>query len=299
MSFRKCIRFFALSLIGLIVLLLAFDEISTCFQYYRPIYLNGYMTDRIENTLDYDKNKKSVILLGCSFTYGETIYDTENFSYKLQELTHRKVYNKGNPSWGPQFVLRDIQKSDFFNNQEIVEPEYAVYTFITDHLRRIYTDYFSIDNDGIFDLYQIKNNRLVLNDEKVRFANYIKISTLVKRLNWLWFNMLSDNQKFDRLKLYIFTIKEELEKRYPGIKLVVIVYNPNADTTTHHLKPFRTERWSELEQAGIIVIRFDSPEYDFLQKEEYLSEVDYQHPGPKVWETLTPVIARKLNLLED
>ena len=293
----KFIKGIIISVLILIIMFFAYDEILTCIQHYKPVYINYYKTDRIENELDYDKNKKSVIVVGCSFTYGETIYANENLSYKLQELTHRKVYNKGNPAWGPQLVLRDIQKSELFNGQDIIEPEYVIYTFITDHLRRMYADYFSVDNDGIFDLYKVKNNKLILKEEKAGFKNYLTITTFVKKLNWLWFNTIPDNQKFDRLKLYIMTMKEEIEKRYPKAKLVVIVYNPEADTHTHNLQPFRTDRWSELEDAGIIVIRFDGEEYNFLQQKEYLSEVDNVHPGPKAWETLVPIIAEKLNLL--
>lgn len=295
---KKTLKIIFFNIIFALILILALDEISNCIQYYHPAYLGlgGYSTDRIENALDYDKNKKSVIFVGCSFTYGQAIYATENISYKIQELTHRKTYNKGNSDWGPQFVLRDIQNSSLFNGDEIVEPEYVVYTLTSDHLRRIYIDYFSRLNDIIYDLYRIENNKLIFNEPKVRFVNYIKMTNAVKNLNFLRYRLLPDDKKFDRLKLYLLTINDEIKKRYPDAKFVVIVYNPEADAASHNIKPFRTERWGELEKEGIIVIRFDTPEYNFLNGDEYVSQIDYVHPSAKVWEVLAPVISDKLGL---
>ena len=295
---KKTINIVFINIFFIVIIFFLIDEIANCIQFYHPKYWEGYDTSRIENSLPYDKDKKSIFTLGCSFTFGNNIEADETISYKLQKLTKRKVYNKGQSTWGPQFVLRDIQQDEYFNGRKIVEPEYFIYTFISDHIRRIYCDYFFMGSKVIYNLYSIKDNKLVLNPQKVRPINYFQVTTIAKEINWLTFNMTSDNDKFDRLKLYLLTMKDELNKRFPDSKFVVVVYNSEADTEHNNIKPFKTDRWSELEQDGIIVIRFDTPEYNFLTEKEYLAS-DGQHPSAKAWDRLVPVIAQKLNLVSE
>ncbi len=275
------------------------DYILIVKNFYNPYFVEYTDSDRLENTLKFDGNKKSIILAGCSFTYGSGINADENMSYKLQKLTNRKVYNRGIESWGPNANLKDIQTSPFFNNREIIEPEYYIYTFISDHLRRIYIDYWEtnpFNNNKIYNLYTIRNNKLILK-EKVNLLNYIQNTYLIRRLNRAVFDITPDNNKFDRLKLYLYEIKKELEKRYPNIKMVIIVYYPELDTKyTHEILPFRTERWKEFEDDGFIVIRFDKSEFEFLNENSYISPNDNIHPSGKAWDTLVPIIINKLKL---
>lgn len=295
----KLLKIILINLFVIIAVFIIIDYMIVCVQFYQPYYAEGFdIAGRLENNIDYDINKKSIITMGCSFTYGENIDQEETLSYKLQQLTKRKVYNTGRTSWGPQFILRDIQKGDFFNKLEIVPPEYVIYTFISDHIRRIYTDYFTTTENTIYDLYEIKNDKLILRPPKVRPVNYLQITMAGKRLNWLLYCNTSNDKKFDRLKLYIFAMQEELSKRYPGVKMAVVVYHPEANSQQHNITPFRTERWGELEEKGIQVIRFDTPEYDFLMNYEYLA-YDAAHPSGKAWDTLTPIIIDKLNLTEE
>lgn len=168
-------------------------------------------TERTNNPLDYDKSKKAIITTGCSFTFGDGIEQRENFAYKLQKLTKRKVINRSILAIGPQHVLRDIQQY----KEEIFEPEYIIYTFISDHIRRIYVDYFDFRprSELIQRLYNIKNNKLVLrNNKEATFFDRIRYMAIIKRLNFILFKLTPDDKKFDRLKLYITTMKEEAKK---------------------------------------------------------------------------------------
>ena len=291
------ILFSFLVLLVLVFFILILSDYTLVFlKLYKPEPFGIYLTDRIENNLPYDKNKKSVITAGCSFTEGSGIEEDETVSYKLQKQTGRKVYNRGLPGQGPQSNLYDIQTSDFFNKDKITEPEYYIYTFISDHLRRIYIDYWSFASYSVYNPYKIRNNKLVPKKLKVSPADYVKTTLLFKRLNLLAFDFESDDKKFDRFKLYIYAIKNELIKRYPKIKVAILVYHPEPDTmVTHHIKPFRTERWKELEDDGFIVLRFDKPEFDYLKEKEYISE-DEVHPSGKAWDKLVPIIIDKLGL---
>ena len=131
---KKIIGIIFINILFIVIIFFVLDEIANCIQFYHPGYWEGYTLDRIENSLPYDKDKKSIFTLGCSFTYGSSINADETLSYKLQKLTNRKVYNKGQSAWGTQFVLRDIQLDEYYNGREIVEPEYFIYTFISGNI---------------------------------------------------------------------------------------------------------------------------------------------------------------------
>lgn len=47
------------------------------------------------------KNKKPVVIFGCSFAYGEYLKDNQTFGYKLSKQTGRTVYNFAYSGWGP------------------------------------------------------------------------------------------------------------------------------------------------------------------------------------------------------
>ena len=294
---QKIIKVILVNVLVFLLGIFILENIVVWSQYYIPCHHKFDNDNRNENLLGYDKNKKSIIVAGCSFTYRNGIYSNENISYKLQQQTKRKVYNRGIPGWGPQGNLKDIQKLPFFNKRKIIEPEYYIYTFISDHLRRIYIDYWDTKfSNEVYNLYKIRNNKLIPRD-KITLLDYIKVMQITKRINKYIFDITPDDKKFDRLKLYLYKIREELQKKYPNIKVVILVYNPDVDTVeTHKIKPFRTERWKELENDGFILLRFDTPEYDFLTSQDYITQIDNVHPSAKAWDTLVPIIVEKLGL---
>ncbi len=295
--FCKIIKITLINIIFILCVFILLENIIIWSKFYIPRICEVSENDRVENTLEYNKNKKSIIVAGCSFTYGSGILFNENISYKLQQKTKRKVYNRGIPAWGPNANLKDIQTTSFFNNHKIIEPEYYIYTFISDHLRRIYINYWDTDfSNEIYNFYKIRNNELILRN-KINLLDYIQITQVMKRINRRIFDLTPDDKKFDRLKLYLYTMRSELIKRYPNIKMVILVYNTDLDTVyTHQIKPFKTERWKELEDDGFILLRFDTPEFEFLADNKYISEFDNVHPNGKAWDIIVPIIIKKLGL---
>lgn len=252
--------------------------------------------DRFETDLPYDNNKNSLLLMGCSFIYGEDIEANENLAYYLQKYTKRKTYNFGYFAKGIQHVLYILQSDNFKNlNYAPAPPKYMINVFISDHMRRMYCNYYDLNWGTKYLRYKKVNDNLELDNSTVEITpmSYFKAFYTAKRFNNLMYRLKSDNEKFNMYKMYVLAIKEELNKMYPDTKLAIIIYNPNADL--HNFPPFKTDRWKELEDEGIKIIRFDTPEFNYLTEDEYLAS-DKVHPSGKAWETLAPIIIEQLDL---
>ena len=254
-------------------------------------------TERIEQDLPYNENLPPIVIIGCSFVYGVSIEQNETLAYKLQKLTNRKTYNYGTPGHGIQHVLYKIQYSDFFKKD--LNPEYVIYIFISDHMRRMYSDYRVYTENTKYLRYKKVGKKLILKDNalNIKPLDYIKISRFGRKYNDYIFSRQSDDDKFDLLKLHLEYCKKELNKKYKDTKFVIVVYNDVTNSKRVKTTPFHSTRWNELEKEGFIVINFEKPEYDFLNDDNYISEIDSVHPNGKAWEKLTPIIAKKLNLI--
>lgn len=278
------------------------DYIKSILNLYKPVptsqeYLIGtklYGGSRFEQNLEYDKSKPPIITIGCSFIYGDEIEQKDTFAYKLQKLSGRKVYNYGTPGHGPQHVLYKIQYSPFFKQKDL-NPQYVIYIFITDHLRRMYTDYADYTNMTKYLKYTKRGNHLLLIDNplKIKLIDYIKITALGRIYNNFIWKCSTDNAHFNLLKLYLTESKKSLNKKYKETKFVIIVYNSNKNSESVGIIPFHTDRWKEFEDLGFIVINWDNEKYDFLNHYDYITGI---HPSGKVWDRLTPEIIERLNI---
>ena len=249
---------------------------------------------KIINSLPADKNKKPVIFMGCSFVYGIPLFENQTLPYKIAEITKRKVLNLAYPMEGIQHVLYKIQTADDFK-ENIKDAEYVIYLFMTDHLRRMYCNYFSLGDKSKYLKYKkTKNGLELVNPDVVYFSDRIKNTYFTKRFSNFMYSIKSNNEKFDLLKLYLEECKKSIESKNPNCKMVVIVYN-SKKSYIENIFPFHTDRWKELEDEGFTVINLDTEEYDYLAEREYVAE-DNLHPSAKAWATLAPIIAKKLDL---
>lgn len=248
---------------------------------------------RTEFQLPYNPKLKPIVIDGCSFTYGHAIEVYESFGYKLQQKTKRKVYNYGISNNGIQHVLYRVQHMPLTNDNQ--EPEYLIYTYINDHLRRFLTDHDFYSWTVKRSIYKVKGNHLVLRTEEVTPFDYLKMTHLWQNFAYKRFNMMSFDQKFDIFEIYAREIQSSLQKKYPHAKFVILVYHPFV-VDPHKEEIQTTDRWKELEKDGIIVIRLDSQKYKFLADKEYLSEMDKIHPSGKAWDTIVPIVIERLGL---
>ena len=79
---------------------------------------------------------KYALFLGCSFTYGESVPDTNTMPYYFGEATGFRPYNYGVSGYSPAHMIALQQSVNM--RKEIVEKEgIAIYTYIEDHLARV------------------------------------------------------------------------------------------------------------------------------------------------------------------
>ena len=254
------------------------------------------ITNRFENNIPYKKNKSTILTIGDSFIIGSNIEDNDTLSYKLQKLTGHKTYNYGMAGQGIQHVLYKLQNSPILDKIfENKQPEYIIYVFISDHIRRMYCNYL-VPRDKVKYLKYMKvnSNELALIPDDIRISDYLKITHIAKRFNNFMYQLKNENDNFDFFKLYMKEIKKVMDKKYSQSKFVVIIYNANI-VDTHGVKNFHTERWNELEEMGFIVINFDTEEYNYLIQNEYRAS-DRFHPSGKAWDKLAPIIIERLKL---
>lgn len=222
------------------------------------------------------KTNDGIILAGCSFTYGETLGEDETLGYKLFKATDKNIYNLGIQGGSPRETLYIFNHSDILNkytqnNKDII---LVLYTYIDDHLRRLYTD--TRTRDPKYNLSA--DNKLVYVKPKIHSEAYI--------------NIVSDNLQYlvpiekqhNLLNQYMLEINKKIKENYNNAKFVILVFEEKKEPN----------RWEILEKDGILVLNVKEITGHDFSSEEYLSS-DYYHPNEKVWDELTPGL---VNVLE-
>ncbi|MBR2069458.1 MAG: hypothetical protein IJ877_06835 [Candidatus Gastranaerophilales bacterium] len=296
---KNFLKIIIVNILLILGIFLVYDWGLVAYNQYKPLPVDINFalapTYRFESYLPYDEAKRPIVTMGCSFVYGEAINENETLAYKLQQYTNRKTYNYGTSAHGIQHVLYKLKNSPVFTPE--LNPEYIVYVFIGDHLKRMYTNYFRLYDRAKYLKYaKAEGGGLKEDSFNVVLGDYFKVTYTGKKLNDFLYKIKPQDPQFDLFKLYLKEIKNTLNEKYPDTKFVIVVYNSEENSRTVGLKPFHTNRWDELEDEGFIVINFDSLEYDFLNKQEFLA-IDRQHPAPLVWDILVPIISKRLNLL--
>jgi len=112
---------------------------------YSALYSSDKYSRRIAeqiDTADTDTLKtKHALFLGCSYTFGEGLPFKSTFSYLFEKNNPSyKSYNYGYKGYGPhQSALLFKDGVNTINNEAVEQQEgFAVYTFINDHLNRVY-----------------------------------------------------------------------------------------------------------------------------------------------------------------
>lgn len=229
------------------------------------------------NGLEY--KKPPVLIYGCSYGYGAGLNDKEHIGYILSKQTKRPVYNFSLEARGMQHALYIIK------NQEIInpKPEYAIYIYIDDHIRRLYMTCMKIDpfyhleyeeKDGIL---QQKNDKLAP----------IKNTLIYKHIiSDLIYPNTSQQKRFELLKLYLKEMKRELNDKYPNIKFVFLIYNKNYKLDNISNLKFTDKMLEEIKRLDIDVVDLE----DFFGNKLYEDKYRYvgHHPSTQAWQEIVP-----------
>ena len=251
------------------------------------------------------KNKKPILLLGCSYAYGEFIDIKENFASKLSKYTNRWVYNLGEAGQGPIYSLMCLNKE---KTEPLIDkkPEYIVYLYMFHHINRYYfSEYYSYYREKNWIPFQ-KYNAL---DEFYTFSYFRNIQLE---------NYFSDDKNFEkRLKLF-FNILSEMKKisdeLYPNSKFVFLIYSDinfnlcNGLWASVNNEQYQMDKLFEIMNSdafkqkiasmGITVITTEELIGRKMSKASDRAENDphYPHPSPTAWDEITPKFIEYLKL---
>lgn len=108
--------------------------------------------------LNIHSNLEPIYIFGCSFAYGEHLFEKDTFGAQLAKLTNRPVYNFAFPGFGVQHMLFQLENMTMPSSKA---PKYIIYVYIHDHLRRLSTQFIQPCQLTRYPLYIEKNNDLI------------------------------------------------------------------------------------------------------------------------------------------
>lgn len=232
-------------------------------------------------------DKKPLVLYGCSYSFGYLLKENEAFAAKLSEITKRPVYNYSISSKGIQNMLYFLEKDDHFG--DFSEPEYVIYTFIDDHVRRLFTPCNANDNIEFIE-YKTENNDLIRKNTPLKYLHSLYIFN--KLQNFLYNKFLKhqkENENMDLVIKYFEKSKELLEKHCPNTKFIILLYPTGSNNYIN------SNKWSELEEKGFIILNINDLTQKDMTKSEY-KLADNVHPNAAAWEIITKSLKEKFIL---
>ncbi len=238
--------------------------------------------------------KKAIILTGCSFAFGCLLSDKETFSYKLAEYTKRPVYNRGVSGWGFQHLYFLFNNKLFYKTIPKT-PEYVVYIFIPDHMRRmrLWVDH-SLFSSGEYYHLELIDGKLVEPKSKfyLLYSSYLGKSICEKYLQ----KNISPEKKEYNLKLAEEIFIESfnsIKAHYPNIKFVILRYYGEMEPEQGWMDD--ENFWKSLKNDGFIVLSSKELTGKTLNKQEDLAS-DNLHPSGKAWDKVLIPFAKRLKL---
>jgi hypothetical protein len=204
------------------------------------LYNVSYSSDkygrRINETMNLEdtSNTKAAILFGCSFAFGEGLNYNETIPYYLSTYNENVTsYNYGFSGYGPHIFPFFFPKYlNTLSSASIKEDTCVfIYTFIEDHLNRVYgNSNFLRYGANTSDIY-VENNKLII---KKRSRINMFISKMISSSHTLSYFQISTSyptkgEFFKRFASIInYTYLESLKIK-PNSKFIVAVY-PELDS---------------------------------------------------------------------
>lgn len=275
---------------------------------YKPLKYDLKMKSAAEN-LEYElrneirtpegltSNKKSIVLFGCSFTYGMNLKQEQTLGHKLHKITARPVYNRGINGKGIQQMYYQLNSDDFYKSIKPA-PECIMYIFVYHlHNTRLY--------EYTFEPYENFFNLRYYSDKLDNDGNLVEKNPLLpKYLNGLYsvknlehLKVLYDTsplKKKDVEDFMFLTFQKSYEKakeHYPNVNFAVFCFDTYPNQHDNH-----DEFLDRLKSIGITVVKMNEiSDIDFTE-EKYHINADDSHPNELLWEELAPKLVERLEL---
>lgn len=241
--------------------------------------------------------KPPILVFGCSFAEGVGLSYEEKFEYYLSQQTNRVVFNYGFGGMGPSPMLYATETNDLYDYVDsvtTVQPEYAIYIFIHGHGLRIYNNKYLIQQFDNWHLsYNQRNGKLVHGNN---ILSYLTKFAIFKDLFLRYFNSSNRINYTSLLKKYFIQSRDELRKRYPNIKFIIMVH-PISPEWRQMLYDDENEInfFNDIQKEGFIVYNLDE-----RLPIDITSDVKYrfpdQHPTSECWKVVVPQFIKDFNL---
>ncbi|MCR5261133.1 MAG: hypothetical protein K6C94_04770 [Candidatus Gastranaerophilales bacterium] len=236
-------------------------------------------------------NKSPVLWFGCSFADGDLMPIDKKPYNKLSDLTGRTVINRAQGGTGTQYIYNQFINFDF--KKIAPDVDFIIYTYIDDHLHRLYTYQINPLTDIANIRYEYKNNKL----QKIpRWNKYLYSSFLIKRLKNICIHH-QWNQEYIDYHLFNITINEcrkKMKELYPDAKFILIEFNTKDQIKEDDFIP----PWEikKLKSYGIDVIKLrDYTGNTDITDDKYWFE-DKINPREELWDIILPVLVKKYNM---
>ena len=245
--------------------------------------LEPFNTTLFRNSFIKD-NANNIVWFGCSFAEGAGLNDNQTPCYKISELTGKSCINKAKGATGAQFMYYQINDDKIMDDAKTAD--FIIYTFIWNHIQRLY-NYQVNPLIDMFNLrYKIIDGNLV--DITPQF-NPLYSSFFVKRiLNKIVYEQAKDESY--NFRLFNKIMKETYniaQKRYPNSKFIFIEF---PELSKKELPDYEVK---ELESYGINVVRVKDilGNIDIYDPKYWLP--DNIHPTEQAWDLILPTIVEK------
>ena len=227
-----------------------------------------------------NSDKKPVVFIGCSFTWGESLNQNQTVSAQFAKYTNRPTYNRGGNGWGLSYFLYQTRRDDFYL-QFKEEPEYLFYIYIADHNNRL--DRFKIEPTTLDfqPKYIKKNNHLV--EQKPKF--YDRLFFVLDYQHF--YNFRNNKVDAELVKLYFTEARDAIRKHWKNTKLVLLVY----PTENYQIE---YEVCNKMVDEGYIVINIGDLVTDIADNKYKC--FDGWHPSLEAWQIILPKVIKELNI---
>ena len=252
--------------------------------------------------------KKPIVAFGCSFTWGQGLEEHQTWPHKLAHAMKRPVINLGYQGWGIQHMLWMLE-SGWGGVEEMEEPEFAIFMFIPDHVRRL-SSLFGVGIDMTlstiyrtypYPTYVESGGRLV----PKKYPRWLKGFHFLGWFDYKWISNklwgvnsygISLNPRImiemaELTKAHFIQAQEAMKKRWPNARMVVLNFGFYFDD-----KGFGYI-WDRLEDRGIKVFNLRDLTGVDLKAKEWSLDFDPVHPSEKAWDLAVPLIMRELKKL--
>ena len=218
------------------------------------------------------KSKKlPVLIMGCSFAYGDGLKPEQTFAAKLAKLTNRPVYNRAMPGFAANEMLYQLRSRKFY--AIIPKPEWFIYVMFHDHIRRS-----QIPNQICYSGVYYDENLNIRPNITFPLAYAIKSNL----------PFVSDEKYFKHFLALLLEMRKEMSKRWGNDVKCMLLYYDEEDKPYKYLKP-------KLKDNGFLVYSLKDLTNKNLLSQKY-KIADKVHPSEEAWNIITPALVEKAGL---